>query len=352
MSVVGANAVGYQGTMTPTLRSREEAKSVDRLMVLDAGRVVAGLGVVWFHSIESDSLRDSGAIGRFSVAFYTMMAMVFLFEHIERNPERHFAEFAWGKIKRLYVPFLAWSAISLPLLAGAKLLEPRLELPGLGWDFLVAGATLPLWFVPFVIVVTLLAFPLAKWVVKDRRRELAVLLACVAAALGLEYFPWGDSPLRGMPMAGRFMELSWNRWSAAYWGVALAIVYRRWLREWPWRSVIGIVGAVGTVVGVAMMWHGGMTAGLKAHCGICFALLALAPWRGEWIEKIGRYGRLAFGLYFAHMTMIILLRCVANRAGIAVGWERDVGIFLATVGICGAVLVGMVRTKMLRWMVA
>ena len=56
-----------------------------RLLGLDAARVIATLGVVWFHSVESDALHTSGILGRFSVAFYTMAAMVFLVDSSNRR---------------------------------------------------------------------------------------------------------------------------------------------------------------------------------------------------------------------------------------------------------------------------
>ncbi len=62
-------------------------------MGLDAARVFATLGVIWFHSIESDGMQRSGVLGRFSVSFYTMAAMVFLVASVKRR-KRGFGEYA------------------------------------------------------------------------------------------------------------------------------------------------------------------------------------------------------------------------------------------------------------------
>jgi fucose 4-O-acetylase-like acetyltransferase len=310
------------------------------------------LGVVWFHTIEDPALRDSGVLGRFSVAFYTIMAVLFAFEHAERNPTRGALSFAWGRVRRLYLPFLAWTALSLPVLFLVRPWDPGMPIPALDVNLLVSGATLPLWFIPFVVMATIVSFPLAKWAGKTRERELALLVASAAIAIGLDAAPFDAAPTVDLPVLGKAIELSWNRWSALWWGVALALAYRRWIKDSAWRSYVGLAGVSGTIVLVGMMWEFGPNPALKVLCGLCFSLLTLAPWRGPLVAFLGRYGRLSFGVYFAHMTVILVLRAAANHAGVSGCPERDLAIFLSTIFVCGVTLGALERFKPLKWMIA
>ena len=354
MSTAASSAIRLPTSLDLGLRrqARSGARAVDRLLVLDAARVVAAMGVVWFHTIESDTLRASGVLGRFSVAFYTIIAVLFLAEHLERNPDRTFGQYAWARIKRLYLPFLAWTALSLPVLMLARKWDSGLPIPALDYNLLISGATLPLWFIPFVVLATLLAFPVVKWAGRNRQRELMVLAASVGVALFLDLAAWDAPPLQGVPLIGKLLELSWNRWSAIWWGLALAIAYRRWLKDSSWRSLVGALGAVATVGLVATMWRFGMDSWEKVLCGLAFALLTLAPWRGVWVEKLGRYGRLSFGVYFMHMTVILVLRAIANQIHNDGCWQRDVVLFLVTVLVCWGSLIGLERVRALRWLIA
>lgn len=362
---------GALGTVTPALRPQAGSRAIDRLVVLDAARVLAALGVVWFHTIESADLRASGVLGRFSVAFYSMVGVLFLFEHLERNPDRGFLTYAWGRIQRLYLPFLAWTAVSIGLFAAARATAfPDLHMPALDWNLLVGGATIPLWFIPFMVVAMMLVFPVAKFATRRRDFDLAVLGLALATALTLDYLPtvldsvtetdvtlWDSPPLQDVPVLGRFLALSWNRWSAVFWGMALAITYRRWIRDSAWRWLIGIAGGVGTVLLVSTMWVLASRDGtppnpaLKVLTGLSFALMTLAPWRGPLIAWLGRYGYLSFGLYFVHMTVIVLVRAVVDRFHDDRCWARDVLVFGASVLLSVLLLRTLERFRVLKWMI-
>src|SRR5579884_1068324 len=106
-----------------------------RLISLDAARVIATLGVVWFHAVESTELHTSGVLGRFSVAFYTMAAMVFLVDSSYRR-RRPYLSYALDRVRRLYLPFLGWGAITYLAIAAFGQFGQSVDLPPFSWDML------------------------------------------------------------------------------------------------------------------------------------------------------------------------------------------------------------------------
>jgi len=79
-----------------------------------------------------------------------------------RKPERTFAAYGRSRFLRIYVPFLVWSALYL----GFKVVKSRFlpdqpnDYPGI--EILWTGSFYHLWFMPFILMVSLAAFVVAK----------------------------------------------------------------------------------------------------------------------------------------------------------------------------------------------
>src|SRR6201999_3637227 len=58
-----------------------------------------------------------------------------------------------------------------------------------GWEFLWTGSFYHLWFMPFILVVSLLAFVLAQAVVARRGLELGVALVCLSVGATIAVAP-------------------------------------------------------------------------------------------------------------------------------------------------------------------
>jgi len=84
-----------------------------RIGGLDAARFVAAVAICWLHSCDSPELRDSRVIGTFGVPFYVFAATFFLARGFWRDPQRLLTTYYASRFRRLYLPFLAWSAIYL-----------------------------------------------------------------------------------------------------------------------------------------------------------------------------------------------------------------------------------------------
>ena len=351
MSIAPSLAIG-----SGVSSARAAGSATTRLAALDAARVAAALGVIWFHSVESQAMQASTVLGRFSVAFYTVIAMVFLAQSLRKNPQQNWGEFATLKFLRLYVPFLGWSLIGWALLTFAHGISGGVPQPQVSIDTLVSGTSEPLWFIPFLFVALIVAFPLVRWMLADVRRQIAIAAVCVVVAIILDFgWWWGpeeEFPVVNLPIVGKFVALSWNRCSAVYWGLAFAVVWMQWLKNSAWRMHISVAGGLALVGLTSWQWSHGVDVGLKVTAGLAFSLLALAPWSGPLAKRLAAVGPWCFGLYFAHMPWIWIARAVANRQGLPICWQRDVIVFAAAV-VMSILTVGMLaRTKSLRWLVA
>jgi peptidoglycan/LPS O-acetylase OafA/YrhL len=329
------------------------SKHPDRLMVFDACRFVAGVAVVWFHSIESDALNASGVIGRLSVAFYTIMAMVFLMEGIRRRPERSFLRFTTQRLRRLYLPFLGWSALTGATLVLLHAIDPNTYAPAIQLNSLVSGTALPLWFIPFLLVGSMLLFPAARWAVGNLHRELLLAAACGCIGLTLDSIPWNDPPLQSIPLIGKLLELSWHRWSALYWGIMLAVLYARWFKHWRWTggggalAIMGLLVAIGTTT---YQWYYGILPSLKVAGGVGLTLIAFSPARGNIVRFLARFAPLSFGLYLSHTLWIFVAHALANACHIPISWPRDVAVFILAVTASILSVHALSKHRSLQWL--
>ena len=326
---------GEAARIVPVARGTEAA----RRPMLDAARVVAGLGVIWFHSLESETLRASGVLGRFSVAFYTLAAILFMVEGLRRRPERTWSEYVGGRFRRLYLPFLGWSALAAMVLVVLHHVVDESTLPAqLTLGTLVTGTLEPLWFIPFALIGGALLFPVAKWMVRARWREWVVAAAFAALALTLDRSNWYDVPLQGVPLVGKLFEVTWHRWSALYWGLAFAVVYAHLMKA-KGKQIVALEG-IAAIAGAALLtwclwrqWTHGLQANLKVAAGLGFGLTALGPWKGKAITWLARLAPLSFGVYVSHYLWITVARAFANHAGVPVCWQRDVVVFLVATAL-------------------
>src|SRR3954462_7074517 len=134
-----------------------EAGTSRRFVALDAMRCLAAAGVVFVHSIQSPRLIPFAEIGHLSVPFYLFVALFMLGRSSEREPQRSGRAYLIGRFKRLYLPFLLWSVI-YGIARSVKRVtvsgQSPLELsPRIFWS----GTQYHLWFLPFLLAVSVIA---------------------------------------------------------------------------------------------------------------------------------------------------------------------------------------------------
>lgn len=206
-----ANATAAPSSAVPI---PQVAVDSGRMLSLDVLRLLAVVGVVWFHL---------GAVGREYLSWHVPVIVAILSylasgggrvhgsSHGSGRPMREVLRRRW---RRLLLPWFIWSAIYVPILVA----RIRLGAGQAAWEpwMLLTGPSLHLWFLPFALAATLAAILLRR-IGENRRYLLAyayLLIGCAgsfAVAMGLPHLP--------IPLA---------QWSAAvpsiFFGTAIALL--------------------------------------------------------------------------------------------------------------------------------
>src|SRR5215471_2376240 len=169
----------------PPLKSESAPLVRTRLAWFDAARLVAAYSIVWIHTPRSAELAPWTVLGRFAVPFFAAAAVFFVIDGVHRQPQRGFVKYAIGRFQRIYVPFLAWSAIYLAfkVAKGALLPDQSNDFPGL--SALWRGTFLHLWFMPFILVTSLVTFAVARAIVCRPNWQWVTCCLALLGGLGL-----------------------------------------------------------------------------------------------------------------------------------------------------------------------
>lgn len=328
------------------IRPTPVAARSHRAMV-DVARLMAAYGIIWLHAVRSEPLADSQALGRFAVPFFVFAAVFFVFEGLRRQPHRTFADYARSRLVRLYLPFLAWSGIYLAFkLAKAILLpdQPN-DFPGL--DVLWTGSFYHLWFIPFLLVVSLLSFLVAKATLGRPGLETAVAAAAVVEGVLLAVLPTSGAGILG----GSQGRLVADALPAACWAIALAIVARHRLMHYVEHISASLLGLALAGACTAWVWHAGQMRLAENLAGLGFMLVALGPIPGRWVKAVASLGPLAYGIYFSHLLFIKVFEAAAAHLAAPHCWQLDVASFASSALLSTALAWGLSRWRWSRWLV-
>jgi len=317
----------------------EADASAPRRAMIDLVRLVAAYGIVWLHTPRAPGLEASRALGRFAVPFFIFCAVYLVFEGLRRDPRRTFVQYARARFLQIYVPFLAWSGVYLSFKLTKRLLVPEQPNDFPGIEILWVGGFYHLWFMPFILVVSLLAFMLGKMTVARNRLELTVGAAASVAGLLLAITPTVRI-IAPDDVSGR---LAVDALPAVCWAVALGVLLRRpagRCLEGPIAAIVGLALATGAT---AWMWRFGDAKLAATLGGLGFMLVALVPVRLPCIARLARLGPLAYGIYLSHMLFIKILEALAAYWGAHVTWQLDVGVFVAAAGLSTFLAWGLSR---------
>lgn len=315
--------------------------------MVDAVRIVAMYGIVWLHAVRSDTLEGAKALGRFAVPFFVFAAVFFVFEGIRRQAQRSFAQYVRSRLVRLYLPFLAWSGIYLLFKLGkaAALPEQANDFPGL--SILWAGGFYHLWFIPFILVISLLGFLVAKGTWQRPALERCVALAAVLEGLLLAMTPNSTSGLLGGP----YGSLVAGALPAACWAVGLGILARypamRHLQHPAVRAAALLLALACTL----WTWHSGASRLAENLAGLGVMIIALGPAPGIWGVHLAKLGPLAYGIYFGHLLVIKSFEAVATKVGWSNAWPLDLTIFVASAALSTLAAWALSQWRWTRWLV-
>ena len=321
-----------------------------RLPALDATRIFATLGVIWFHAIECESLHASGVLGRYSVSFYTLAAILFLVLSSFRR-QRSFSAYAVDRLRRLGLPFLGWSVISFLTLYILNNLGYHIDMPQFSPDLLLDGGTIHLWFLPFLFVASLLVYPLARWMHEKPKRQYTLAIASVIMALALDLNLLNWVPLPNWSFLQHFLDLSSYRWSAVYWGIAIAVLWHNGFSSSKLLKPLAFAGAFTLIALTIYQWNDGLVSQLKTYGGLGLLFIALAPWKHRFVLLLAPIGRLSAGIYFAHMPALYIARYILSQMpNPPTDAARDFATFALATPACILFIYALAQVPALRWL--
>ena len=262
-------------------------------------------------------------------------------------------EYGRSRVLRIYVPFLAWSGIYLAF-KGVKALvlpgEPN-DFPGV--ELLWLGSFYHLWFMPFVFLLTLVVFGLARAVAAGARPgrsavgETAVLVLAVLAGWQLALLPADRSA-----QSVGFGQLVLDALPSAAWALALAIPYCRGRVGWLRHRGVSLTCLAVAVALTVLLCGVGRSRLLENLSGVALLAFALGDWSGLWIERIARLGPLAYGIYLSHLLLIKTLEAIGPKLGLSPSLATSLAIFV--LAAAGSTLLAWLlsRTRWTRWLTA
>lgn len=314
-----------------------------RWPLLEIARWVAIYAIVWLHTVQSDMFLRTTVLTRFAVPLFVAASVFLVFQSVRHKPGRTFLEYGRQRFIRIYVPFLVWSAIYLGFKALKSASMPEMEnrYPS-GLAILWTGGFYHLWFMPFILGVSLAAFAVAKAVHSHAWVRWPATLAMLAggAAIGVTRGTPGVSPLGYMVDA----------LPAALWGATLALVFDA---DRPfWRNLSRFhIDAVAFLACLAYLWMYNRSIFVENVAGIAALLMSLHMPRSSLLWRLGTIPSLAYGIYLSHLLPIKIFGAIAKRQGFSVGWKLDLAIFF-TSAIAATLLTWLLyRFRWTRWLV-
>ncbi len=341
-------AVSAQNFSSP-VRVASEVRQSSRLALLDATRLFAAIGIIWVHAAQSDIGLILYPIGTFGVPFYICVALLFMTRSLTRQPQASLKHYIGSRVTRVYVPFLAWTVVYL-VLAEAKtmLAERHFELPP--WSVLYAGGQQHLWFLPYLMVVTMLAAVLVRLL--QHRSVLQKIIAATFAVAGL-IICWIPEPT-WIATRESFGDMEFFRYAfraipSVCFGLALALATCMNGRLPRSNTMLAIGGAI-LFIGALLLQHDmGSVKILRACAGVGILLVALWPVVVPMIERVGSLGRYSYGIYLSHLVFIRIVVLWTERYGV----QPSIWLDLATAGFALIASLGLSivlsRSKYTRW---
>jgi surface polysaccharide O-acyltransferase-like enzyme len=313
--------------------------------MLDVCRLLAAYAIVWLHTPRPVAWADASLVGRFAVPFFTAAATLFAWQAGVRS-QRGVAEYTRSRLTRIYVPFLAWSCIYL-VFKGAKALllpgEPN-DFPGI--EFLWLGSFYHLWFMPFILLVTLAVFCLGRCA-NNVFRQTAVFVAALVVGGLLAWWPADD-----LAANASFAQLALDALPSACWAVALAIIYTRGGSAYLSSRRVSAVCLAAAVALTILLCDLGRNRLIENLSGVALLLFALGNWTSPFVERLARLGSLAYGIYLSHLLFVKVFEAVGAKLHLPVTLATSLGIFV--LAAAGSTLLAWTlnRWRWTRWLTA
>lgn len=327
------------------------AASAERIIGFDIVRALAACGVIWVHAGRSPFWNEHnlGPAGSWGTAFLNSLAGFFVVFALHRRADRGLLAFAGHRVWRIYGAFVVWSLLYL----GARVVNYIVFHKKSGiqweWDLFFFGTSYHLWFLPYLLIITLLTLPVVAWALRSRPRMAGVAVMCVVAASAVLILPEPEFLGYGRDQLPLFHLYA--RAPGFLFGLGIGL----WMLA-GFRPRVELRHAIACAAVVVVCMYLSLTTELPKHvlnrvAATAAFMIALAPWQGPVARWLASMGKLGFGVYLCHVLFLEAFVTVVARAGFSPSFGVDMVVFVFDVIASFAFAWLMRRTKWLAWLI-
>lgn len=316
-----------------------------RFEAVDLAKLAAAAAVVWIHVTNCDESREFLPLCRFAVPFFTCAAVYFVLHKVTSEPAA-FGTYCVQRVRRLYLPFVLWSGVYL----GARYLKHAVAGSGspivLSPAVLLNGTTHHLWFLPFVGLISIATFGLAKTFGTPRethRPWWALGFLSFGTILALIPCPVILQP-EEFPLS-YFIDHAWDILPAAFFGAALFWLLRGAAPGTLLRSTVLVLGLI--FLGWELFDDGHPIRPHLAGASLLFFTTTQA--NRKWMSAFWPWARLAFVIYLMHVLFVEILQTTAGRFGGVQSLSADLSVWALSLAVSAITAHAISRVRALSW---
>ncbi len=288
---------------------RVAATASTRLGLLDLSRLIAAAGIVWVHVTATETgeslYPNLYPIGTFGVPFYLFIAILFMARTVTRDPSISLGKYILSRLTRVYIPFLAWTAVYC-FLAELKYYAQERQFVAIPLSVLYAGGHMHLWFLSYLLFVSIIGAMLVRGL--SKHRHIRHLVAAVFLLVGIACCFWSEpSWISHRPHEygdQEFWQFAFRSLPTTFWALTLALVVAMDGKLPRTNLRLAVGGIVLWICAMLTMDFLDPNKFLRAMAGFGLVLFALWPVRVAILEKIGSLGKYSYGVYLSHVIFI------------------------------------------------
>lgn len=327
----------------PVVTARNEA--------IDVVRFLAAAGVVFVHAVQSPAFDNWGNLFRFAVPFYLFASMYYQALSLKRNPKRTLGQQIAARFRRLYVPFLAWSLIYLVARDIKRVTVLHVAPLALRPELLWKGPEYHLWFLPFLLLWSIILAVAQRGLVRRGRSwRWVAITAAVGAGVVFAFVHMPASWSEAFDNPTYTYVQWWRALPAVCWGMAFAWIMALGATVYTVSPMVGLAGialAVGWLL--QQVWYGNEP-GPRGMTGLGCMVAALAPWHGAAVSAMARLGRYGYGVYLCHVLAVEFIHVFTARIHLAPSAWLDVANFAMSFAVSLAMVATFARSRRLAWL--
>ena len=276
------------------------AVKVNHRQSLDLGRFIAAFGVVVAHVLASP--RDW--VGHLSLGLFLILTGFLAVQSALRAG----GAYPWiARARRLALPWLFWAVVYRVIDMRVSDAPERFELLSDPWTLLI-GPSIHLWFLPFVMLATVLVAPACHWIKTPR--------ALAVASVGLVVI---GLPLFYIHKAGHLPE-PLPQWCFALpiygYGLLIGLGHRLEKPVYPFAAIVVLTVLIYLLIGEPWALQCLVAA-------VAFEVFWRVPMRHRLLPAMGKA---AFGIYLMHpFFLLVLHKFTAADLGV---WTSILAAFL------------------------